>query len=65
MKMDVLSVSASYALSQRTDIYGILAHERVSGNNIGGTPLVAQMFTLGASSTDAQSVVRLAVRHRF
>ena len=64
-KANLVTLSAVYALSKRTDIYGTLAHERVSGTNVGGTPLVAQILTQGASSTDSQSVFRLAIRHRF
>jgi predicted porin len=64
-RMRQMTASASYALSKRTDIYSILTHEKTSGTNIGGTPLVAQIFALGASSTDSQSGYRVGIRHKF
>lgn len=63
--MTTLSVSAAYALSKRTDIYGTFAVEHVSGINIQGTPLVAELFPLGASSRSTQNVFRIAIRHKF
>lgn len=64
-RLRVLSLSANYAFSKRTDAYVIGAAERASGSNSAGTPLVAQLFTLGASSTPRQQVLRVALRHRF
>lgn len=63
--LTTLSVSAAYALSKRTDVYGTFAVERASGTNIDGTPLAAQLFSLGAASSGTQSVFRIALRHKF
>lgn len=64
-RMNIASLSAAYALSKRTDVYGTFAAERVSGRNILGGPLTAQMFSQGASTTDHQNVARIAIRHKF
>lgn len=64
-RMNILSLSATYAFSKRTDIYTIVAKEQVFGSNVAGTPLVAQIFLQGASSSNSQNTIRLAVRHKF
>lgn len=63
--MNIVSVSAAYAFSKRIDVYAVAASEHVSGTNIAGGALVAQMFSQGASSSSSQNVVRLALRHKF
>ena len=64
-RMNIVSLSAAYSLSKRTDIYGIAAAERVSGSNAAGGALTAQMFSQGASTGSSQNVLRLALRHKF
>lgn len=64
-KLNVVSLSAAYAFSKRTDVYVVNAYEKVSGVNSAGGALVAQLFTLGASSTSSQNVTRVALRHKF
>lgn len=64
-RLNLLTVSASYALSKRTDLYSIFSNEKVSGTNVGGTPLVAQIFTQGASSSGSQNAFQLGIRHKF
>ncbi|MEX3982179.1 porin [Paraburkholderia sp. EG287A] len=55
-----LVLSADYFLSKRTDVYlvGALAHDHAFGAQ-------AQAALGGPSSTDVQTAVRVAIRHKF
>ncbi|WP_050463366.1 porin [Herbaspirillum autotrophicum] len=64
-KLNILSLSASYLLSKRTNLYVVAANESVSGTNANGTPLTAQLFTLPASSTSRQTALHMGIRHTF
>jgi len=63
--IDVLIVSAAYYLSKRTNLYATLASADADGSNAAGTPLSAQIFTLGASSDGQQRALHLGLRHVF
>lgn len=64
-KLNIVSLSASYYLSKRTNLYVVAANESVSGSNAAGTPLTAQLFTLPASSGSSQSALHMGIRHTF
>lgn len=63
--MGILSASADYFLSKRTDVYFSVAYEEVGGTNAAGDPLVAQMFTFAPSSNRSQASLHFGVRHFF
>ncbi|MFJ3057228.1 porin [Herbaspirillum sp. NPDC087042] len=63
--LNIVSLSAAYYLSRRTNLYVVAANENVSGTNAAGTPLTAQLFTMSASSGSTQRVLHLGVRHTF
>lgn len=49
-----------YYLSKRTDLYFVTAHQRASGDTN-----VANIFTVGNSSSQRQTVYRVGMRHVF
>jgi predicted porin len=54
-----------YSLSKRTDLYAVVAYERVHGKSYTGAPLVASIFTVGDSSTGSQLAAGFGMRHFF
>lgn len=62
---DILTASAAYYLSKRTNLYVTGALENVSGTTVAGTPLTAQLFTLPSSSTGHQRALHSGLRHTF
>lgn len=64
-RLNIVSLSAAYYFSKRTNLYVVAANESVSGTNAAGTPLTAQLFTMPASSGSTQRVVHFGIRHTF
>lgn len=64
-KIHELALSGAYGLSKRTDVYVVGVTQKTSGTNSSGGPLVAQIFTVNASSTSNQNILRAALRHKF
>lgn len=64
-RLNILTLSAAYYLSKRTNLYVVAANESVSGNNASGTPLTAQLFTMSAASGAHQSALHMGIRHTF
>src|SRR5258708_21783134 len=60
-----VSFLADYFLSKRTDAYLGVGWQHASGTSSLGTPAVADIDSLGDSSTNHQILVRLALRHKF
>ena len=58
-------LGAVYSLSKTTDFYATVVYEQASGTQSNGTPAVAAINVITASSTNRQAAVRLAIRHRF
>ncbi|MBB3260285.1 putative porin [Paraburkholderia bannensis] len=63
--------SIDYALSKRTDVYGLVAYEEASGS-YKGTPVQAQIgdssssiFAPSGSGSQNQLAVRVGIRHKF
>jgi GBP family porin len=61
----ILTLSASYVLSKRTNLYVAGASESVSGTTASGAALTAQLFTLPTSSTARQRALHGGLRHTF
>ncbi|MGU7778716.1 porin [Burkholderia sp. PU8-34] len=59
------SLIADYALSKRTDLYVEGAYQKASGISSTGTAAVADIGNAGDSSTSNQTLVRVAMRHKF
>ncbi|WP_332460149.1 porin [Caballeronia calidae] len=59
------TVGVDYALSKRTDVYVIAAYQRASGTDSTGKTAVAAINGVTASSSNAQTAVSLALRHKF
>jgi len=60
-----ISWATNYVLSKRTELYGAIGYQIASGQNSLGQSAVANISSLGDSSTNKQVLVRLAIRHRF
>ncbi|OLL31679.1 porin [Burkholderia sp. SRS-W-2-2016] len=60
-----ISWATNYVLSKRTEVYGAIGYQIGSGTNSLGQSAVANISSLGDSSTNKQVLVRLAMRHRF
>jgi predicted porin len=56
---------ADYLLSKRTDVYFSGGWQRASGTSSIGQAAVADIGGFGDSSSNTQSLFRLAIRHRF
>ena len=56
---------ADYLLSKRTDVYFSGGWQRASGTSSTGQVAVADIGGLGDSSSNTQSLFRVAIRHRF
>jgi predicted porin len=52
-------------LSKRTDVYFSGGWQRASGTSSTGQVAVADIGGLGDSSSNTQSLFRVAIRHRF
>ncbi|MDR3399982.1 MAG: porin [Pandoraea sp.] len=60
-----LSAVYDYFLSKRTDIYALAIYQRASGTDSTATASVAQIYGVTASSSNAQGLLRIGMRHRF
>jgi predicted porin len=58
-------LGADYYLSKRTDIYSVLIWQHASGTNSFGTPAVASLNALSASTTANQLALQVGLRHKF
>ncbi|CAE6786741.1 Outer membrane porin protein [Paraburkholderia domus] len=59
------ALGIDYFLSKRTDIYAVAAFQKASGTDSSGKPAVASLSQITPSSTDRQTALRLAIRHKF
>ncbi|MHB9834614.1 porin [Paraburkholderia terrae] len=59
------ALGIDYFLSNRTDIYAVAAFQKASGTDSSGKPAVASLSQITPSSTDRQTALRLAIRHKF
>ncbi|AET94058.1 outer membrane protein (porin) (plasmid) [Burkholderia sp. YI23] len=59
------SVGVDYFLSKRTDVYFVGTYQRASGTDSTGREAVASINQLTASTTDHQTALRIAIRHKF
>ncbi|MDR5752417.1 MULTISPECIES: porin [unclassified Caballeronia] len=59
------SVGADYFLSKRTDVYLIATYQKASGNDSTGREAVASINQLTPSTSNHQTAVRVAIRHKF
>jgi predicted porin len=60
-----MNAAIDYSLSKRTDLYALLAAQRVSGVDSLGQPGVASIAGFNPSTTDKQVAFRLGVIQRF
>jgi predicted porin len=60
-----VSLGIDYFLSKQTDVYGLAASQHATGTASTGGEAVADLTTLGSSSSGNQTTVRLGIRHRF
>jgi predicted porin len=59
------TIGADYFLSKRTDVYVVAAYQRASGTDSTGRPAVAAINGVTASSSNTQTAVSVALRHKF
>ncbi|MBA9842455.1 porin [Burkholderia contaminans] len=59
------SVGADYFLSKRTDVYLVGTYQRASGTYSTGRVAVASINQLTPSTSNHQTAIRVAIRHRF
>ncbi|QGZ63934.1 porin [Paraburkholderia acidisoli] len=66
-----VNASADYALSKRTDVYGLVSYEDASGS-VGTTKVQAQIgdsasgiFNTSGTGSQTQVAVRVGIRHKF
>ena len=60
-----VSVIADYALSKRTDVYAEGAYQKAAGISSTGAAAVANIGNTGDSGSSSQTLVRVAIRHKF
>jgi predicted porin len=59
------SLIADYSLSKRTDVYVEGAYQKAAGTSSTGAAAVANIGNAGDSSNTNQTLVRIAMRHKF
>ncbi len=59
------SLIADYALSKRTDVYIEGAYQKAAGTSSTGGAAVANIGNAGDSSNTSQTLLRIAMRHKF
>lgn len=59
------SFGADYFLSKRTDVYFVGTYQRASGRDSTGRIAVASINQLTPSTSNHQTALRVAIRHRF
>jgi predicted porin len=59
------NLGADYALSKRTDVYGVLLHERAAGYDSTGHRAVAALTFATPSANDQQTGFTVGIRHLF
>lgn len=59
------SLIADYSLSKRTDVYVEGAYQKAAGTSSTGAAAVADIGNAGDSSNTSQTLVRVAIRHKF
>ncbi|WP_168788658.1 porin [Paraburkholderia aromaticivorans] len=59
------ALGIDYFLSKRTDIYAVVAFQKASGTDSSGKLAVASLSQITPSSTDKQTALRFAIRHKF
>jgi predicted porin len=59
------SFGADYFLSKRTDVYFVGTYQRASGRDSTGHIAVASINQLTPSTSNHQTALRIAIRHRF
>jgi predicted porin len=60
-----IDVGADYSLSKRTDVYAYGVYERAGGTDSTGAPARAAITFASPSSSNAQTIAIVGMRHRF
>ncbi|AJZ56941.1 gram-negative porin family protein [Paraburkholderia fungorum] len=60
-----INVGADYFMSKRTDLYAVAVHQRASGTDSTGHQAVAAISGASPSSSSAQTLVTVGIRHKF